>query len=79
MKKVNQVVLRALISPEEIVSKKAQKFILGGSGYQGEDCNGVWCDYKRENKNWHICCEHSQSECEEACTRISDDNKCSCS
>ena len=43
MTRLNKIVLRSLIQPDEIVSKKTQKYILGG--YGGGGLYTVCCRY----------------------------------
>ena len=61
MKKLSKLVLREYISPEDLVSKKAQKYILGGLlvGYGGAKCA---C----QGDNGKFCCI-SQQHCDSLC------------
>ena len=58
MKKLSKLVLREHISPADLVSKKAQKFILGGSGGEGCACWGETSGKR--------CC-HFPEQCDEFC------------
>jgi len=52
MKKLSKLVLREHISPGDIISKKAQKFIVGG---YDDYCNGM--------PYYHSCCDGNRLIC----------------
>ena len=52
MKKLSKIVLREHISQEDFVSKKAQKYLLGGSGGGGGNCS-IKCNQSDEGTWTH--------------------------
>lgn len=72
MKKLSKLVLHEHISPADFVSKKAQKYILGGSGGGSdgaEDCpKGTFpCTCVKNGEECHAGCHSKESDCELAC------------
>ena len=62
MTKINQIILRELISPADVVSKKSMKFIMGGSNYCG--CSGSGGSYcQTSSGSYYSCCSLPMEEC----------------
>ena len=71
MKNLSKLVLREQISPAELVSKKSQKWILGGYG-GGNDEYDCYCGSPRQR----CCITHGHMECAYACVDFCKKNNC---